>query len=265
MSAPSKLLRLVLSAWFLLGLCPEARAQDDEASPKVVLRSLAQLEEQLREASEADEKARLGGSILTVGDPLVRGVMKPSAAATVARALESGEELSDNQAAYFGFWMVRALGSISANNERAGRQAGQVLKRLGAADSEKDSVLNLMAALNIKGWLKKLPVSFAGSWSGKLKVVHDGQVFSDDQIVQVSADERTVATRTIRVPGHDHPCERSGNALTWTEGQFSKGVWASTCTLTLTEDEQGDFREKLVYTGGPKRGTVVMRTGALSR
>lgn len=138
----------------LAGLSTTLRAESDTAaSPKIALRSLVLLEEQLRDAPNAETKTSVAKKILSVGAPLASGPMKPSAAASVASTLKAGGDLPEDQKGYFGFWMLRATAAIQADRESAGLEAAKVLKRLGAADSDKPAVIDLLAALNIKGWL----------------------------------------------------------------------------------------------------------------
>ena len=72
--------------------------------------------------------------------------------------------MPEEQNGYWGFWMLRAVAAVDAGDEKAGIEAGKVLKRLGATESDKDAVINVMAALNIKGWLALAGIGLALSF-----------------------------------------------------------------------------------------------------
>ncbi|MGV3662590.1 MAG: peptidoglycan-binding domain-containing protein [Prosthecobacter sp.] len=132
-------------------------APDDVVSPKIIMRSIRLLEEELRSATDAATKKAAGRKIIEVGRPLLEGEMAPANAAATGQAMkenvESGNKPEVVHQTYFAFWMVRAMGAVSADEETAGREAGSVLKTMGAMEAENDAVVNVMAALNIKGWL----------------------------------------------------------------------------------------------------------------
>ena len=77
---------------------------------------------------------------------------------------------------------LQEMGYLDGNTLTAGRQAAIVLKKLGAADSDKAAVLDLMAALNLKGWLS----SGGGNASGAKRtraICVAGTYHAKDQMV----------------------------------------------------------------------------------
>ncbi len=126
---------------------------EEPVSPKITLRSLVLLEDELRSAPDARSKAQAAKRILAVGAPLVNGSMKPSEAGSVGHSLKSGSELPEDQKGYVGFWLLRGLAAVKGDDETAGVQAAKVLKALGIPNSDKQAEIDVIAALNAKGWL----------------------------------------------------------------------------------------------------------------
>jgi tetratricopeptide (TPR) repeat protein len=147
---------VVLLFLILFGREMLLRAEDQaDVSPKITLRSLVKLEQQFRATSDPETRAKIGKQIIEIGEPLLHGSMDRSKARLVAVASKTGSPLPEELKGYFGFWMLRAIAALAADDKPSGRNAADVLQRLGAADSEKDPVIDVVAALNIKGWLDK--------------------------------------------------------------------------------------------------------------
>jgi len=111
------------------------------------------LQEKFFNASDDETKEKLARSILDVGDDLVRGSMKPSKADSIAQTVKAGTALPEELQRYRPFWMLRAAAAVQADDKAAGEQAAVVLKKLGPPNPESSSYVDVMAALNIKGWL----------------------------------------------------------------------------------------------------------------
>ena len=148
------------SAWLLaFGFCAwvawlcASRAAEEPVSTKITLRSLVLLEDELRTAPDAQSKAKTAKRILAVGAPLVDASMKPSQAESVAQSLKSGSDLPEDQKGYVGFWLLRGLAAVKADDEVAGLQSAKVLKALDIPNSNKQAEIDVIAALNAKGWL----------------------------------------------------------------------------------------------------------------
>jgi len=158
-----------LTLFFLVSFCvaPTFGSEGEELKPTVVLRSLALLEQDLRKAGDDDTRKRISRSILDVGEPLAGTEMapyftdRPGDEPSTARAspplhevLKSGHRTPKLRAAHNGFWLLRAAAAVECDDEMAGAVAAQVLQWMGARDSEKDDVINVVAALNVKNWLE---------------------------------------------------------------------------------------------------------------
>lgn len=146
------LICFILTGMALVSFTTPARAQvagDDE----LIMRSLVLLEKEMREPGDAGVKKKAALRILEMGKPLLGGSMNPEAAEKVAAALVAGKEPPAANKGYFGFWALRAMAAVNADDEEAGVMAGQVIQALGGRTSKSDTVLNLMATLNVKGWL----------------------------------------------------------------------------------------------------------------
>lgn len=128
-------------------------ASDETVNPDLILRSLIKLERELSGATSAGEKESISNSILEIGRPLTTGVMSPSSAGSVATALKTHATLPSEQRGYHGFWLLRALAAVHADDEQSGKEAASVLQKLRTAKSAKASEIDVMAALNVKGWL----------------------------------------------------------------------------------------------------------------
>ena len=124
----------------------------ETVNPKVLLLSLVQLENNLRNESRPEARAEIAKSILNTGAPLIDASMTPSIAKAVAKSRKSGGELPEDQKGYVGFWLLRAVAAVLVNDERAGVEAATVLKQLGMAQSDKPTEINIMASLMTKGW-----------------------------------------------------------------------------------------------------------------
>lgn len=134
-----------------------------EPGAPLVLNTLDVLKKQLSDAKDAAAQKKTGQLLLSTGAPLLGGSMKPAHAD--ALALKPGATLPPEQQGYFDFWLLRARAAVPAGDEAAGRQADQVLAKLGAADSPDKEVLNVMTTLRL--WL-------AGHDNGPgIKVGHD--------------------------------------------------------------------------------------------
>jgi hypothetical protein len=128
-------------------------AQPQTVSPKISWQSLVLLKQKLRDESNAQQRAKIAKEILDVGVPLVAGSMTPSAAKAVADSRKSDRQLPEGQKDYVGFWLLRAVAAVEADNEPAGLEAANVLKQLGMAESNEPEETGVMALLNTKGWL----------------------------------------------------------------------------------------------------------------
>lgn len=148
------LLGPLLSILFFASLAGEGMAQDTNES-EVVVRTLILLEKQMHGPADAESKKQAAKRIIALGQPLLEGKMSPDAAPLVAKAFKEGVEPPIDRKRYFGFWMLRALAAVNADDSESGIQAGLVIQRLGK-DSKNEAVLNVMAALLEKGWLTAL-------------------------------------------------------------------------------------------------------------
>ncbi len=120
--------QFTVTAAAILGGSFVATLAAEPVNPKISLRSLVLLEQKLRGESKTQERAKTCKDILDVGASLVAGAMAPSAASSVADSLKSGRELLEDQKGYVGFWLLRAVAAVEADNERAGVEAVKVLK-----------------------------------------------------------------------------------------------------------------------------------------
>jgi len=149
------LVRIVLVS-FPFGMCWDVFAeQDTTVDPKVTFRSLLLLQDKFLSASDDNSKASIGRSILDIGDELVRGAMKPSEADSIAQTVKAGTALPEELQRYRPFWLLRALAAVEADDKVAGEEAAMVLKKLGPPNPEHSSYVDVLAALNVKGWLTK--------------------------------------------------------------------------------------------------------------
>ena len=138
-----------------LSFVPRPAAAQDANEDDVVLRTLILLEKQMRGATDAESKKQAAKRIVALGQPLLDGKMSPDAVSVVAKAFNEGIEPPVDHKGYFGFWMLRAVASVIADDSEPGIQAGLVIQRLGQ-ESKNEAVLNVMAALLEKGWLTAL-------------------------------------------------------------------------------------------------------------
>ncbi len=148
---PAGLARIIST--FCIAFLIGTSVAEEPVSPKITLRSLVLLEDELRAAPDAQAKTKTAKRILAVGAPLVAGSMKPSEAESVAESLKSGSEPPEDQRGYVGFWLLRGLAAVKADDDMAGLQAAKVLKALGIPNSDKQAEIDVIAALNAKGWL----------------------------------------------------------------------------------------------------------------
>lgn len=79
---PRSPLRFVLPVLFFAGWCAALRSEES-TNPKIFIRSLLQLEGQLRSASDAQSQAKISRSVLDLGAPLLNGDMRLAAAESV--------------------------------------------------------------------------------------------------------------------------------------------------------------------------------------
>ena len=128
---------------------------EEPVSPEVALRSLVLLEDQLRTAADEADRGTAARGILRIGTPLAQGPMRPAHAAEVAAALEAGQELPEAWRGYVGFWALRALAAVELDETDAGRQAAWVMRVLARAEPRKSQLADVLAALNVRGWLKR--------------------------------------------------------------------------------------------------------------
>jgi formylglycine-generating enzyme len=160
-SFQTRLPRNVVPRWFAAAiycvlLISDAfhRLSAQEVNPQIVIQSIRLLEEDLQKAKTKSERRDVGRRILHVGAPLLENEMAPERAKAIAPSMREGGSPTNLERAYFAFWLVRAMGALAADEADAGTQAAETLKTLGAGKGSSDVVVNLMAGLNAKGWLR---------------------------------------------------------------------------------------------------------------
>ena len=238
---------VILFALCFGGFRVALNAQRDAAlDPKISFRSLMILQEEFFSASDDKTKAKLARSVLDVSDDLVRGPMKPSQADSVAQAAKAGTALREELQRYRPFWMLRAAAAVQADDKTAGEQAAGVLKKLGPPDPESSSYVDVMAALNIKGWLIKRNVRTAASPQQTVEIsspnTYTGTL--DDMPITGRAtfpDDGTVSGSFARDDNPDDQFTFQGTnkvqgqiEITISEGDKTFG------TATLTKDASGN-------------------------
>jgi hypothetical protein len=130
-----------------------AAEQKETVNPNVAKATLKILQDNLLKATEDQAISKISRSILNNSESLVASEMQPSKASEISAAKKAGTKLTPDQGYYVGFWLLRAYAAVHADNASAGRQAASVLKNLGLENTQERAELNVLAALNLKGWL----------------------------------------------------------------------------------------------------------------
>lgn len=152
-----------LAVLALLGLGPSL-AQDSTVNTKAVMLSLSQLQGEVMQADSAGNEVAKEAAcrrILQVGAPLLSRAMSPDAAEQM-RSSGTQSDSGVSAKTYAGFWKLRALASVLADNHITGRQAAAVLKTLGVDQSDNNADVEVVASLISKGWLGTSPAGSAG-------------------------------------------------------------------------------------------------------
>jgi hypothetical protein len=156
-------IRIVLLLLAVGNFCLSLRAEEQATDSRITLRTLLIFQKQLFSAQDDTSKAKIGRDILKAGDLLSRGAFKPATAAVIVHALRSGAETPEELKPYRPFWMLRAIAAVHADDKKAGEQAAAVLKKLGPPTPENSSYIDVLAAINVKGWLTKSTNRSAGT------------------------------------------------------------------------------------------------------
>jgi hypothetical protein len=128
---------------------------DPSKDPKIIFRSLLMEQDSFLNATDDEAKTKAARTIIAIGDPLARGILRPVEAKGVAEANRAGGSIPEALQKYRPFWMLRAAAAVQCDNSSAGEEAAKVLKTLGPPNPESSSYIDVMAALNVKGWLTK--------------------------------------------------------------------------------------------------------------
>jgi hypothetical protein len=111
--------------------------------------------------------------------------------------------------------------------------------------------------------------SFAGTWSGNVIASSStGESGSYSYTINISDDEKTVwinwneTGQPISGPGHQAPCNRFRETLTWSLTFPESTV---TDTLRIDANGNGSFVREGAWTSGDNQGVTYNQTGTLSR
>ena len=130
--------------------------------------------------------------------------------ATLERFLRESAPLTKKYPGMMQLWQTRAAVALQLDDVRTGAEAGANLLKLGAADSQDPALQQLLAQLQLKGWLDP----------DKVNAIIAGKKTADEQAVKILKDEKLKQKRIL--------------ALKKIEGSWAGGL------INITIDNQGD-------------------------